>query len=99
MGRAFTSLFLLQRIAPDHLVLRDALNENRPERTLVDIGLLKTGQVGFLLFTRLLPLEAYDIASWVSFAFPGSEQPRLIQRPVGDTGYPFSTGSALQRRT
>lgn len=75
---SFSSLFWIQRVRPDGIVLKNLLTPDQELHTLVDIGLIQTGAARFLLFTRLLPLREYAITAGVSFPFEGSHQEALI---------------------
>ncbi len=75
---SFSSLFRVETIRPDGVVLRDLLTPSQEPHTLVDLGLMHTGRSGLLLFTRLLPLRGYAITGGVSFAFAGKHEDVLI---------------------
>jgi hypothetical protein len=75
---SFSSLFRVQRVRPDGIVLENLLMPSQELHTLVDIGLIQTGAAGFLLFTRLVPLREYAITAGVSFPFEGSQEEALI---------------------
>lgn len=76
--QSFSSLFRVETVRRDGVVLRDLLTPSQDPHTLVDLGLIHTGRTGLLLFTRLLPLRGYAVTGGVSFAFAGDHEDVLI---------------------
>ncbi len=67
----YSSLFEVKSIdsVGNTLVLEDLLDPGKKEYLLMDIGMSKTMQAGFILFTRLIPIRDINMTSGVSFAF------------------------------
>jgi len=76
--QSFSSLFRVETVRRDGVMLRDLLTSSQELHTLVDLGLIHTGRSGLLLFTRLLPLRAYAVTGGASFAFAGDHEDVLI---------------------
>lgn len=76
--QSFSSLFRVETVRRDGVVLRDLLTPSQDSHTLVDLGLIHTGRSGLLLFTRLLPLREYAVTGGVSFAFAEDHEDVLI---------------------
>lgn len=60
------------------LVLADLLDNNRKEYLLMDIGMSKTAPVGFVMFTRLIPIRDINMTSGVSFGFENKYKDKLL---------------------
>jgi len=60
------------------LVLRDLLSVDKPEFTLMDMGLSQTGNQGLLLYTRLIPILEINMTSGVSFGFESNKKEQLL---------------------
>lgn len=67
----YSSLFEIKSIDPigNTIVLEDLLDAGQEEYQLMDIGMSKTAPVGFILFTRLIPIRYIHMTSGVSFGF------------------------------
>ena len=60
------------------LVLEDLLDANRKEYVLMDIGLSKTARLGFIFYTRLIPIRDINMTSGVSFIFERIYKDKLL---------------------
>ena len=80
MQKAFTSLFEIEDILEDRILIRDILSDESRAYILVDTGLLQTGVEGVLLFTRLVPLTDFCISCGTSFPFRGESKSFLIAK-------------------
>jgi spore coat protein CotF len=88
----YCSLFEVKSIDPvgNTLVLEDLLDPGKKEYLLMDIGMSRTTQAGFILFTRLIPIRDINITSGVSFAFDRAYKENLLSA--------FSFASFKKRR-
>jgi len=80
MYHNFSSLFEVKSIDRfgNTLVLTDFLDNDRKEYLLMDVGLSKTAPVGFVLFTRLIPIRDINMTSGVSFGFANKHKDKLL---------------------
>ena len=80
MYHNFSSLFEVKSIdrMGNTLVLADLLDNNRKEYLLMDIGMSKTAPVGFVMFTRLIPIRDINMTSGVSFGFENKYKDKLL---------------------
>jgi hypothetical protein len=60
------------------MVLVDLLDAGEKEYELMDLGMSKTAPVGFILFTRLLPIRDIHMTSGVSFGFNKVHRAKLL---------------------
>jgi len=74
------SLFKVESISDSgpRLTVTDLLN-NREERTLLDVNLSRTVELGSVLFFRPVRYDEVTTTSGVSFSFPGEEKTRLLE--------------------
>lgn len=56
----------------------DLLDNDRKEYQLMDIGLSKTAPVGFVLFTRLIPIRDINMTSGATFRFKSMYKDKLL---------------------
>jgi hypothetical protein len=80
MCHNYSSLFEVKSIDRicNTLVLADLLDDNRKEYLLMDIGLSKSEQTDFVLFTRLIPIWDIYMTSGVSFGFDKIHKAKLF---------------------
>jgi hypothetical protein len=71
---SFSSLFRVEGVKPDGLVLRELFTPGQALHPLIDLGLIRTAKPGLLFFTRLLPLREYAITAGVGFPFAGHHE-------------------------
>lgn len=71
MVNSYASLFTIQKVDPDSstLVLKDELDKDNKEYTMMDINLSQTAKVETMMYTRLLPVEDVFISSGLTFAY------------------------------
>lgn len=76
----YSSLFEIKSIdsISNYLLLVDVLDSNRKEYLLMDIGMSKTAPVGFILYTRLIPIREINMTSGVSFGFDRIYKDKLL---------------------
>lgn len=60
------------------LVLEDLLRPGKVEYLLMDVGMSRTMQLGFILFSRLIPIRDINMTSGVSFAFKKGYKENLL---------------------
>ena len=60
------------------LVLEDLLDDSRKEYVLMDIGMSKTVRLGFIHYTRLIPIRDINMTSGVSFIFEKIYKDKLL---------------------
>jgi len=78
---SYTSLFKVTSISrKEKLVFFDDIINKRCHIGLMDIALSRTATVGMLLFFRLLSFSDFNMASGVSFAFPGELESYLLRK-------------------
>jgi len=80
MYHNYSSLFEVKSIdrIGNTLVLTDLLEDNRKEYLLLDIGMSKSVQPGFVLFTRLIPIRDINMTSGLSFGFQKIHKDKLL---------------------
>ena len=80
MYHNFSSLFEVKSIdrMGNTLVLTDLLDNDRKEYLLMDIGLSKTAPVGFVLFTRLIPIRDINMTSGSTFGFKSMYKDKVL---------------------
>ena len=80
MCNIFSSLFEVKSIdrMGNTLVLADLLDNDRKEYLLMDIGLSKTAPVGFVMFTRLIPIRDINMTSGATFGFKSMYKDKLL---------------------
>lgn len=76
----YSSLFEVKSIDSigNTLVLEDLLDTGRKEYLLMDIGLSKTARLGFIHYTRLIPIRDINMTSGVSFIFEKIYKDKLL---------------------
>lgn len=76
----FPSLFEVKSIDSigNTLVLVDLLDASRKEYVLMDIGLSKTARLGFIFYSRLIPIRDINMTSGVSFIFEKIYKDKLL---------------------
>lgn len=78
---SYTSLFKVTSLSRrGKLVFFDDVINRRSHIGLIDIALSNTATVGMLLFFRLLSFSDFNMASGVSFAFPGELERYLLRK-------------------
>lgn len=78
---SYTSLFKITSVSRrEKLVIFNDVINARSHIGLMDIALSKTATVGMLLFFRLLSFSDFNMASGVSFAFPGELESYLLRK-------------------
>jgi hypothetical protein len=78
---SYTSLFKVTSLSRrEKLVFFDDIINRRSHIGLIDIALSNTATVGMLLFFRLLSFSDFNMASGVSFAFPGELERYLLRK-------------------
>jgi len=80
MYNNFSSLFEVKSIdrIGNTLVLTDLLDNDRKEYLLMDVGLSKTAPVGFVLFTRLIPIRDINMTSGATFGFKSMYKDKVL---------------------
>ena len=80
MYHNFSSLFEVKSIdrIGNTLVLTDLLDNDRKEYLLMDVGLSKTAPVGFVLFTRLIPIRDINMTSGATFGFKSMYKDKVL---------------------
>lgn len=80
MYHNFSSLFEVKSIdrMGNTLVLANLLDNDRKEYLLMDIGLSKTAPVGFVMFTRLIPIRDINMTSGATFGFKSIYKDKLL---------------------
>lgn len=76
----YPSLFEVKSIDSigNTLVLEDLLDASRKEYVLMDIGMSKTARLGFIHYTRLIPIRDINMTSGVSFIFDKIYKDKLL---------------------
>ncbi|MBW2309400.1 MAG: hypothetical protein JRG73_20980 [Deltaproteobacteria bacterium] len=78
---SYTSLFKITSVSRrEKLVFFNDIINKRCHIGLMDIALSRTATVGMLLFFRLLSFSDFNMASGVSFAFPGELESYLLRK-------------------
>ena len=80
MYHNYSSLFEVKSIdgIGNTLVLVDLMDNNRREYLLMDIGMSKSTPVGFVMFTRLIPIRDINMTSGVAFGFEKIHKDKLL---------------------
>lgn len=96
---AETSLFKITAIddTDKHLLVTDLLNDDDDEIRVTDVNLSETAEPGVLLFFRLVPYDAFNMTSGVSFPFPADEDNRLLREYEQRTDHIDSQPESVQR--
>jgi len=68
MVNSHASLFEVKRFEFPLIILIDLLNKDK-EYVLIDLGFSQTGEVGGILYSRLIPIRDIYMTSGVTFAF------------------------------
>ena len=81
LSSSYTSLFKIVSVSDEEstLVLSDILNK-KDNIELIDIAFSQTAVPGLLLFIRLVPFKDFNMASGISFVFPGDLERDLRMR-------------------
>jgi len=70
MINSYASLFTVQQISEDNtLILKDELDNEAKEYTMMDINLSQTARPDILIYSRLLPIEDVFVSSGLSFIY------------------------------
>ena len=78
---SYTSLFKVISISgAENLLLLNDVIKGREHIGLIDIALSETATIGMLLFLRLVSFADFNMASGVSFAFPGDLESYLVRK-------------------
>jgi hypothetical protein len=79
---AYTSFFEVESILRnEHMILlKDLLNEDRPNIKLVDLNLSQTIFPEALIFTRALPFKNFKISTGVNFVFQNDLKDLLMEK-------------------
>jgi hypothetical protein len=95
---SYTSLFKVTETLrrENALILKDLLNDQENIQ-LTDISMSKTAPIGLLLFTRVIPLEEFNITSGSSFAFLEDQEIHLIKKQKSLAKKVKSDVEAIQR--
>ena len=78
---AYSSLFKIMETDPANaiVVLNDILNDDK-EVKIIDINLSRTGRLGLLMFTRIVPFPDFNMTSGMFCLFPENSQRSLLKR-------------------
>jgi hypothetical protein len=79
---SYTSLFKVLDVNPQEsrLTVIDMLDPDAQPLSVINVNLSKTGQPGFVLFTRLLPSEQFNSFSGMFAVFYGGNDRALLKR-------------------
>ncbi|MEM8641856.1 MAG: hypothetical protein AAGG51_24025 [Cyanobacteria bacterium P01_G01_bin.54] len=78
----YTSLFKIIDRNPKEgtLLLTDLLGESDEPLSVININLSKTAKSNYVVFSRILPTEAFKVFSGMFAAFDGSSDRALLKR-------------------
>jgi hypothetical protein len=76
----YSSLFEVKHIDSinNMLVFVDLLDANRKEYELMDVGLSQTASVGYIFYTRLIPIRDINMTSGMAFVFENIFKDKLL---------------------
>jgi hypothetical protein len=79
---SYTSLFKVTEVNPTEstVTVVDLLNPSSPPLEVININLSKTGDVGYIIFSRLLPYEDFNAFSGMYAVFAEQNDRSLLKR-------------------
>lgn len=100
MGKAYSSLFVIDEVIPENseLILKDLLNGGDDIR-LIDRGFSMSAFMNpdILIFTRIIPLSDFSMTSGASFVFNKSDQSFLLRQYKKMKKKPLHSNESVSR--